>query len=268
MGGKRLKVPLLIAAAWLLAGSAPAVAGGDAIPGPSPGPAQDTPQAADAADASAASPATPAVSGLTAATMVSPSALAGAGPAAVGADYRIGPSDQLDVNVYDIPDLSRSVQVDAGGKIMLPLVGEVDAQGQTAQQLSGAIATDLKQRYVKNPLVTVVVKDAASARVTVDGAVVAPGTYRLAGPTTLLQAVALARGPNPKTADERHVALFRLVNGRRQGAVYNLNAIRTGAAPDPEVYGRDIVVVAPSRGKALWNHFVQIAPALGMLAYF
>jgi polysaccharide export outer membrane protein len=224
----------------------------------------DTARSASGADASAA---TPGGGNLAAAKMVGSEALASHGAANVGADYKIGAGDQLDINVFDIPDLSRSLQVDAGGNIELPLVGEVTAGGKTSEQLADVIAADLKRRYVKNPLVTVVVKDAVSERVTVDGAVIAPGSYPLTGPTTLLQAVALAKGPDPKIADEHKVELFRMVNGERQGAVYDLAAIRSGKAVDPAVHGRDVVEIPESGGKKMWHGFVEIAPALALFRY-
>ena len=198
-------------------------------------------------------------------TMVSQTTLTGATGASVGANYQIGPDDQLDVNVFDIGEISRSVQVDAGGKIVLPLVGEVQAAGKTADQLSAEIAGDLKQKYVKNPLVTVTVKEAVSQRVTVDGAVVQPGIYPLAGPTTLMQAIALAKGADDKSADYHKVAVYRLVDGQRQGTTYDLAAIRSGHALDPPVYGRDIIVVPQSGAKAFWHGFVSLAPALAWL---
>jgi polysaccharide export outer membrane protein len=185
--------------------------------------------------------------------------------AVVSADYKIGPGDQLDVNVFDIGDLSRSVQVDAGGKIILPLIGEMNATNQTSDELAQNIADALKRKYVKNPLVTVTVKEAASQRVTVDGAVGAPGVYPLTGATTLMQAVALAKGADPKTANLHRVELIRLVAGERQSKFYDLASIRAGHTPDPKIEGRDIVVVETSGAKTLWNNFVQIAPTLAFL---
>jgi polysaccharide export outer membrane protein len=211
------------------------------------------PFAAKAADAGGAQPA----------SMVKPPASAAA--AVVDAAYRIGPADQLDVAVFQIGDLSRTVQVDSAGNIILPLIGQVTAAGKTADQLATEVADDLKQKYVKNPLVTVTVKDAASQRVTVDGEVVAPGIYSLSGPTTLLQAIALAKGPNPKTADYHRVELYHVVNGARSGQVYDLAAIRDGKAPDPPVAGQDLIVVQGSGSKAFWNRFVEVAPVLTML---
>jgi polysaccharide export outer membrane protein len=199
--------------------------------------------AADEAPAAAATPAATTLSAIQART-----------------DYQISPGDTLEVAVFQIPDLSRTVQVDAGGKILLPLIGQVDTSGKTAGQLSQAIAADLGSKYVKDPQVTVTVKDSNSQKVTVDGAVVKPGIYPLTGPTTLLQAVALAEGPDPKRADTHKVAVLRPVNGRRETKVYNLNAIRDGKSPDPAVYPQDIVVVANSGGKSFLETLTKLAP--------
>jgi len=109
------------------------------------------------------------------------------------------------------------------------------------------------------------VKDAVSQRVTVDGAVVQPGIYPLSGPTTLMQAIALAKGADDKSADYHKVAVYRLVDGQRQGTTYDLAAIRSGHATDPPVYGRDIIVVPNSSAKAFWHGFVSLAPALAWL---
>ena len=195
----------------------------------------------------------------------SPTALPAIADTTVGPDYRIGPNDQLDVTVFDVPELSRSVQVDSGGKITMPLIGQITAAGQTPNQLSQVVVNDFKQKYVKNPLVTVTVKDAASERVTVDGAVVAPGIYPLAGPTTLLQAIALAKGPDPKSAETHKVSLIRLVGGERRTASYDLGAIRSGRQPDPAIEGRDIIVVPSSGLKSFWHGLVEIAPAAVLL---
>ncbi|HEV7158713.1 MAG TPA: polysaccharide biosynthesis/export family protein [Caulobacteraceae bacterium] len=202
----------------------------------------------------------PALARETPATPVSATAVTG-----VGADYKIGPDDQLDVTVFDVPELSRSVQVDAGGKITMPLIGQLTAAGQTPTQLAELVTADFKQKYVKNPLVTVTVKDAVSERVTVDGAVIQPGIYPLPGPTSLLQAIALAKGPDPKRSEEHHVSLIRLVNGARETTHYDLVAIRAGRAADPAVEARDIIVVPESGSKAFWHGLVSLAPALAML---
>jgi polysaccharide export outer membrane protein len=180
-------------------------------------------------------------------------------------DYRIGPDDTLDINVFQIAELTRSVHVDSTGKILLPLLGTVQASGRTPDQLSMDIATELKKSYMKDPQVTVAVKEAQSQRVTVDGAVIQPGVYPLTGHTTLLQAVSLAKGPDPKLANIRHVAIFRTVGGTRRSAMYDLSEVRTGKAEDPEIFGNDIIVVDTSGSKSFFQNFSGGFGLLGML---
>ena len=181
------------------------------------------------------------------------------------ADYRIGAQDELEINVFGIEELKRTVAVDSGGKILLPLIGAVQAGGRTPAELSNDIAGLLKKSYMKDPQVIVTVKEAQSQKVTVDGAVQQPGQYPLAGPTTLMQAISLARGPDPKLANVKRVAIFRTIRGKRQSAVYNLAAIRSGKAEDPLVYGNDIVVVDTSGAKNFMQNFQGGFGLLGML---
>jgi polysaccharide export outer membrane protein len=190
---------------------------------------------------------------------------AAAGRVTGARDYRIGPDDTLDINVFQIAELTRTVHVDSGGRILLPLLGSVQASGLTPDQLSVEIAEALKKSYMKDPQVTVAVKEAQSQRVTVDGAVIQPGVYPLSGRTTLIQAVSLAKGPDPKLANVRQVAIFRTVGGTRRSALYDLSQIRTGKTEDPEVYGNDIIVVDTSGSKSFFQNFSGGFGLLGML---
>ena len=184
------------------------------------------------------------------------------------ADYRIGAQDVLDVNVFGIEELKREVQVDSGGKVVLPLVGQMQAGGKTPGEFSGELETALKAKYMKNPQVIVTVKNAQSQRVTIDGAVNKPGVYPLSGPTTLLQAVALAKGPDPKLANPKRVAVFRTVQGARHSAFYDLTQIRSGKSGDPLIYGNDIVVVDTSSGSRFIQNFQGLFPILGLFRPF
>jgi polysaccharide biosynthesis/export protein len=181
------------------------------------------------------------------------------------ADYRIGAQDELEINVFGIEELKRDVVVDSGGKILLPLIGQINAGGRTVPELSSDIATALKAKYMKDPQVIVTVKAAQSQKVTVDGAVQSPGVYPLAGPTTLMQAISLAKGPDPRLANPKKVAIFRTIGGTRKQAFYDLTAIRAGKAEDPQVYGSDIVVVDTSGAKSFFQNFSGSFGLLGML---
>ncbi len=184
------------------------------------------------------------------------------GPAATQqSDYVIGPQDTLEVNVFQVTDLTKTVRVESSGMILLPLIGQVQATGRTVKALSDDIATKLGERYVKDPLVTVTVTESASQKVTVDGAVTQPGIYPISGNTTLTQAVALARG-TIEDANLRQVAIFRNEGEKRLAAVFDLSAIRTGKMPDPAIYANDVIVVETAGGRRLLRSLGTLVPFL------
>lgn len=182
-------------------------------------------------------------------------------------EYVIAPMDQLSVSVFQVPDLSlKDVTVDASGRITMPLIGDVLAAGRTANQLSADIAAQLSKGYLQNPQVSVTVESSANQKVTVEGAVVAPGVFQISGPTTLLQMIAMAKGPD-KTADIRRVGIFRTVQGKRAAAVFDLKAIRSGNAEDPQIYANDIVVVQGSGAKTFWQSLLRATPLIGIFRF-
>jgi polysaccharide export outer membrane protein len=108
-------------------------------------------------------------------------------------EYRVGPGDKLRIEVYKDEQLSQSVQVRPDGKITLPLIGDLMASSHTPIELRDTITASLKE-YVTNPTVTVIVVEAIASQVYVMGEVTHPGTMQLHGPTTILQALAMAGG--------------------------------------------------------------------------
>lgn len=167
----------------------------------------------------------------------------------------ITPLDKLGVTVFREPDLSvEEVAVDESGRIVLPLVGGISASGKSTEQLSTEISQKL-QRYLKSPQVAVTVKQAASRKVTVTGSVMQPGVYPVEGRLTLLQAVALARGPS-QVASLNDTLIFRMRDGQRQAARFDLGAIAKGKAEDPEVISGDTVAIGASGFKTAWRDIV------------
>ena len=183
-------------------------------------------------------------------------------------EYRIGVGDKLDVRVFQVADLSfEELVVDTSGNINMPLIGAVRGAGRTAGEMSAEIAERLAEQYLRNPQVTVTVKEAASQKITVDGAVTKPGVYEMRGSTSLLQAVAMAEGPT-RVADLTKVAVFRNIDGRRSVALFDLSAIRQGRASDPAVLGDDVIVVDTSRLSSALREIVGALPAFAAFAYF
>lgn len=184
--------------------------------------------------------------------------------AAAPAEYRIGVGDKLDVRVFQVADLSfAELVVDTSGNINMPLIGAVRSAGRTAGEMSSDIAARLAARYLRDPQVTVTVKEAANQKITVDGAVTRPGVYEMRGSTSLLQAVAMAEGPTA-IADLTKVAVFRTVAGQRSVAVFDLASIRQGRTTDPQVFGDDVIVVDTSRLSSTLRNLVGVIPALAV----
>lgn len=201
-------------------------------------------------------------------TAAQPVDLAPAQSAPADAEYRIGVGDKINVRVFQVPDLSfEELVIDTSGNIQLPLIGAVRGAGLTPGEMSAHIAERLAAQYLRNPQVTVTVTEAASQKITVDGAVTKPGVYEMRGSTSLLQAVAMAEGPT-RVADLTKVAVFRTIDGRRAVALFDLAAIRQGRADDPQVLGDDVIVVDTSRLNATLREIVGAIPAFAAFAYF
>ena len=183
-------------------------------------------------------------------------------------DYRIGGQDLLEISVFGIDELSRTVRVNSNGQISLPLVGAVMAGGRTIPELEGDLASKLKQGYLQDPQVTVFIKEFASQRITMEGAIKNPGIFPITGKTTLLQAIAMAGGVDDKVADLKGVIVFRQIEGKRMGAVFDLAQVRTGTMPDPQIYGDDIIVVEQSGSKSAMRRFIETMPVLGFFRWF
>jgi polysaccharide biosynthesis/export protein len=107
--------------------------------------------------------------------------------------YVIGNDDKLAISVWKEPDLTKSIPVRSDGKISLPLVGDIQAAGQTPLQLEAAISSRLKN-YITVPEVTVIVEQINSKKYNILGQVGRPGAYPLTLSTTIMDAIAAAGG--------------------------------------------------------------------------
>lgn len=173
----------------------------------------------------------------------------------------IGPLDTIQVEVVGIPDFSREMQVDASGRIAMPLAGTLDARGKTSGELARAIEAALHRRYVRDPEVVVNIKSSVSQVATVDGQVVEPGLYPVTNQMTLMRLIASAKGLT-EFAREDDVVILRTVNGRRMAGLYNMTAIRRGAYADPPVYANDVIAVGDSPQRRLFRDIVSLSPVL------
>lgn len=123
------------------------------------------------------------------------------------APYRIAPYDELDISVYDLPDLSKVQSVRPDGEVSFPLVGEIHAAGLTPEELRMQIVGKLSP-FLDSPEVTVIVSSFKNRKVSILGEVNKPGVYDLEFSAKLLDLLALAEGVLP-TADLRFSTVLR-----------------------------------------------------------
>jgi polysaccharide export outer membrane protein len=125
--------------------------------------------------------------------------------------YRIGRQDLLELRVFDLQELNQTVRVSDDGSITIPLLGRLAVAGLTKSELENLIARLLGERYVRDPQVTIFVKEYESRKVAVSGAVRNPDTYEMLGEKTLLEMISMAGGLSGDLGQE--IVVFR----RREG---------------------------------------------------
>lgn len=113
-------------------------------------------------------------------------------------DYRVGPEDLLEIEVFQVPEFSRQVRVDAMGRISLPLVGDFAVSGLTVPEVRDLLTRELGARYLRNPQISVSVVEYRSLQFTVIGSVNAPQIYSVNRPVTLTEALGMAGGLKPE----------------------------------------------------------------------
>jgi polysaccharide export outer membrane protein len=175
--------------------------------------------------------------------------------------------DKLAIKVFKMDDLSGDYDVDLAGNISLPLVGQIKAANLTTAQLDDELTKTLGAKYLEHPDISVAIKASTAHVVTVDGAVKEGGAFAVGGPTSLIRAIAMAKGTS-EDANARRVAVFRQIGGQRQAAAFDLTAIRRGQAPDPQIYPGDIIVVDGSSIKAARKQILQSFPLLSIFRPF
>jgi polysaccharide export outer membrane protein len=116
-------------------------------------------------------------------------------------EYRIGTHDLLEINVFEAPDLNRSLRVSASGEISMPLLGAIQSTGLTARELEGVIEIKLRQ-YMKEPHVGVFVTTVESHPVSVVGAIKKPGVFQVRGTKTVLEMLSMAEGLSDDAGDQ------------------------------------------------------------------
>jgi polysaccharide export outer membrane protein len=131
-----------------------------------------------------------------------------------GPQYKLGPEDIIRVSVWENKELTLDLVVRPDGKVSMPLIQDVVAEGQTAAELADTIQKSLLN-FIKEPQVSVIVLQVNAPRYFVIGNVAKPGTYPLRSDTSILQALSLAGGFT-QFASPRSIKLIRNAAGKQE----------------------------------------------------
>jgi len=135
-------------------------------------------------------------------------------------EYRLGPEDVVQVWVWKEPDLSTTAVVRPDGRFSLPLIGELEATDKSALQLQDEIQKKLLA-YLADPVVTVIVKEVNSPKISVLGNVHKPDVYKIKRKITVLDAIAMAGGFTDYAKRDK-VVVLRNNSSRQQKIEVNL----------------------------------------------
>lgn len=176
--------------------------------------------------------------------------------------YRLGPFDVLTVDVFGSEELSKKeIQVDASGRFNFPLIGTLEVAGKTPEEVSQMMADRFRGRFIRDPQVTVNLKEIVSQTVTITGEVKKAGIYPIKGRMTLMTAIASAEGWT-EFSKKGEVVLLRRAGGQEYAALYDVRAIEKGQYEDPEVFASDVVVVGNSESRRIFRDFLAATPLL------
>jgi polysaccharide biosynthesis/export protein len=158
-------------------------------------------------------------------------------------NYAIGPEDELYVNVWKEPDISRTVPVRPDGKISLPLLNDVQASGLTPMQLGSEIKERLK-KFISEPQVTIIITKINSQRVFLVGEVTRAGAYPLLANMNVLQALSSAGGFT-QFANLKKIHVLRMENGKQISLPFRYKDVASGHHPEQNISLRpgDTIVV-------------------------
>jgi polysaccharide export outer membrane protein len=161
----------------------------------------------------------------------------------VGDDYKIGPQDVVQIDVWKEPEITRVIPVRPDGKISLPLLNDVQAAGFTAMQLAGNIRDGLT-KFITSPQVTVTVTQINSRRVFVTGEVARSGALPLLPNMTVLEAIASCGGFT-QFAREKAIYVLRVENGKQTKIPFNYRDVVKGHHPEQNILLQpgDVIVV-------------------------
>ena len=149
-------------------------------------------------------------------------------------DYKIGPQDLLEITVFEVEKLNKTVRVSSQGNINLPLLGILKVKGLSADELEKEIRSLLAEKYIQDPQVNVLIKEYRNQRISVMGAVKNPNVFDVTGQKTILEMLAMAGG----LRDDAGQLLFLLRPPKLEEET--VKEAKRGDEPKPEAFVIDL----------------------------
>lgn len=164
-------------------------------------------------------------------------------------DYTLQPSDLLQVDVFQEPDLQRQVRISQEATITLPLIGTISVKGLNVRQAQQLIATLYNKSYLVNPQINITVLEYTKRMINVLGSVNTPGAVEIPPEQTLNLLDAIARaGGFSRLADRKRVKLTRTdADGKTVNYIINADDIISGTSSDRWTMRKDDVIFVPER---------------------
>jgi protein involved in polysaccharide export with SLBB domain len=157
-------------------------------------------------------------------------------------DTTVGAGDVIEIRVYGEKDLTGLYRVEGDGTIVIPLIGKVKVIGKTPPVIGYRIARKLRSGYLRNPQVTVFVKEYNSKKVTVFGQVKKPGVFRYTDNMTIIQVITAAGGFT-EMADQDSTIVTRFKDGRKYRIRVKVKSIGQGREQNFVVRPGDVIFV-------------------------
>jgi len=162
-------------------------------------------------------------------------------------EVQLSAGDILDIRFFYTPDLNVVQTIRPDGKIALQLVGEVEAQGKTPEELKQELHS-LYSQHISQLDVTVIIQEYGTRRVYVGGQVLTPGSVPMAGQMTVFEALMFAGGLNLEAASYENIVVIRNINGKWVGGKLDLGDVMTGGVSSSyNLQAMDIVYVPETR---------------------
>jgi protein involved in polysaccharide export with SLBB domain len=158
------------------------------------------------------------------------------------AQIGLGPGDIVEIRVYGEKALTGLHRVSLGGDIEYPFIGRVKISGLTPSQISKTLQNKLKKGYLRNPFVSVYVKEYHSKKIFVLGQVTKSGTFSFTKGMTVVEAITLAGGFK-SSANQNYVVVTRKVGGKEKRIPVPVEKISAGLASNLTLRAGDIIFV-------------------------